>query len=267
MDVEKQERRSTFEAIVDSHAHLTCKEVLPEADALVERAAKEGVTQIVNICTDQASLEGGLTLSKRHPKIYNTAATTPHDVEADGEAFFPLVEGSVDHLVAIGETGLDYYYEHSPKKLQQHFLERYFELALRAQLPIVYHCRDAFEDLFAMADKHYRDRPALLHCFTGSIEEARGCLDRGWYVSFSGIITYKKSEALREVVKYLPLERILIETDTPYLAPQSNRGKRNEPAYIVETAAKIAEIKGCTEEEVARVTADNARQFFRLPVG
>lgn len=250
--------------MIDSHAHLTSAVVFPDVDAVIERAKHAGVKKIVNICTDKVSLKEGLAVAKRHPGIYNTAATTPHDVETDGAHFFPIVEEAVSELVAIGETGLDYFYEHSPKKLQQHYLSRYFELARKANLPVIFHCRDAFEDLFAMADEQYRDQPAVLHCFTGTMDEARGCLDRGWFVSFSGIITFKKSELLREVVKYVPLDRLFVETDTPYLAPQSKRGMQNEPAYVIETAAKIGELKGLSVEDVEKMTTQNISQFFKL---
>lgn len=247
--------------MIDSHAHLTSPQVLPDVQKVIERAKAAGVETIINICTDKPSLEAGLSL--KTPGIYHTAATTPHDVEEEGESFFPLVEQAIEHLVAIGETGLDYFYEHSPKKLQQKYLSRYFELAKRVNLPIIFHCREAFEDLFAIADQEYRGEPAVLHCFTGTKEEAKKCLDRGWYISFSGIITYKKSEELREVVKYVPLDRIFIETDTPYLAPQSKRGKQNEPAYLVETAQKVADLKEMPLPKVASATADNIRRFFK----
>ena len=164
--------------MIDSHAHLTSPDLDSEAENLVKRAKEAGVEKIINICTDKDSLEKGILLRERCPGVYNTAATTPHDVEEDGEAFFPIVEEHVDKLVAIGETGLDYFYEHSPKKLQQHFLSRYFELAKKVNLPVIFHCRDAYEDLFAMADEQYSGK-AVLHCFTGTVEEARGCLDRG----------------------------------------------------------------------------------------
>ncbi len=250
--------------MIDSHAHLTSSEVLPEVDAVIERAKTAGVEKIVNIATDAKSLEEGIKLARKTSGIYNTAATTPHDVEKDGEAFFSIVERSTDQLVAIGETGLDYFYEHSPKKLQQEFLSRYFDLATKVDLPVIFHCRDAFEDLFAMADEQYRDRPAVLHCFTGTLEEARNCLDRGWYISFSGIITFKKSEDLREVAKFVPLDRMFVETDTPYLAPQSKRGKQNEPAYVIETAEKIAALKGVSLQDVEKATSQNITQFFAL---
>jgi TatD DNase family protein len=252
--------------VIDSHAHLTSIELLPEVDAIVQRALDAGVEKIINICTDQPSLEAGIKLSERFSQVYNTAATTPHDVEKDGAKFFPYVEKAAraGQLVALGETGLDYFYEHSPKALQQAFLSRYFALGQKVDLPVVFHCRDAFEDLFAIADKEWKGKSALLHCFTGTLEEARGVLDRGWYLSLSGIVTYKKSEELREVAKFVSLDRLVIETDSPYLAPQSRRGRQNEPAFVRETAEKIAEVKKLPVEEVIHQTAKNASQFFNL---
>jgi TatD DNase family protein len=250
--------------LIDSHAHLTSPDILPILDEVMERAKAAGVEKVINICTDERTLETGLEAAKKHKNLFNTAATTPHDVEDEGESFFPLVEEALSDLVAIGETGLDYHYEHSPKKTQQQFLEQYFALAVKADLPLIFHCREAFNDLFAMADAMYRDRPAVLHCFTGTKDEARKCLDRGWMISFSGIITFKRSEELREVVKYVPLDHIFVETDSPYLAPQSKRGKQNEPAYVVEVAEMIAEIKELPLEKIAEATSENISRFFRF---
>lgn len=247
---------------IDSHAHLTSPAVLGQLEELLARAREQGVGKIVNICTDAASLKEGLALAERCPWVFNTAATTPHDVLEEGESFFPEVEAVLDKLVAIGETGLDYHYEHAPREVQKKFLLRYFALAIRSKLPLVIHCREAFADLFAFADAEYKGFKAVLHCFTGTLEEAKQVLDRGWLISFSGIITFKKSQALREVVKYAPLDRILIETDTPFLAPQSKRGKQNEPSFLPETAAILAELKGVSLEEVAKATSASAEHFF-----
>jgi TatD DNase family protein len=166
-------------------------------------------------------------------------------------------------LLAIGEAGLDYHYEHAPRHLQKEYLERYFTLAILTQLPIVIHCRDAFADLFDLADRCYRDRPLLLHCFTGTKEEAQRAIDRGWKLSFSGIVTFKNSAALREVVAQVSLESILLETDAPYLAPHSRRGLVNEPAFLRETALCIAQIKGSPIEEIIAATRENSLAFFR----
>lgn len=250
--------------MIDTHAHLTSPSVLNLVDELLERAKASGIEKVVNICTDPSSLEKGIQLRQKYPWVFNAAATTPHDLVKDGETFFPMVEQEAkkNSLVAIGETGLDYFYEHSPKEIQKKFLSRYFELALQLKLPIIFHCRDAFADLFAQADQEYKEAPAILHCFTGSIDEARGVLDRGWYLSFSGIVTYKKSEALREVARYVPLDRILIETDTPYLAPQSQRGKQNEPSFLVETAERIAREKNIPFAECVAALSNNACNIF-----
>lgn len=248
----------------DSHAHLTSDELKDQLEALLKRAHEAHVDRIVNICTDASSLEWGLKWQKKASGFFNAAATTPHDVEKDGEQFFPIVEekAKAHQLVAIGETGLDYYYEHSPKLLQKKYLVRYLELAIETKLPVIFHCREAFEDLFAIYDAQKTFIPSVLHCFTGTLLEAKEVLAHGWYLSFSGIITFKKSESLREVVKYTPLERLLIETDSPYLAPQSKRGKVNEPAFIIETAQMVADLKQIPLEEVAEITSQNAREFF-----
>lgn len=250
--------------LIDTHAHLSSKQVIEQIVEVLERAQAANIGKIVNICTDVETLEKGLELSLRYPWVYNTAATTPHDVEKEGELFFPLVEAAAKEgkLVGIGETGLDYFYEHSPKSLQKIFLSRYFALAQRIRLPLVIHCRDAFADLFAQADVEYRGAPAILHCFTGTLEEAKGVLDRGWYLSLSGIVTYKKSEMLREVARFVPIDRILIETDAPYLAPQSMRGKQNEPAFMVETARILAAEKSVSFEDLTRITSENACKIF-----
>jgi TatD DNase family protein len=250
--------------LTDTHAHLTSVQILPQIEDVLQRASHKGISRIVNICTDIPSLEQGLLLNEKHHWVYNAAATTPHDVEKEGEEFFPFVErsASAGKLVAIGETGLDYFYTHSDRKVQQAFLLRYFALALQKKLPLIFHCRDAFEDLFAMADGAYLGAPAVLHCFTGTLEEAKGVLDRGWFLSISGIATFKKSEGLREVIKYTPLDRLFVETDAPYLAPQSQRGKQNEPSFLFETLELVASIKEVSIAEAARATQDNAERFF-----
>ena len=163
----------------------------------------------------------------------------------------------------LERRGLDYHYDHSPRQLQQQFLRRYLALATSCKLPVIIHCRDAFEDLFRILDESYQGL-GVLHCFTGSVEEACEVVARGWYVSFSGIVTFKRSEALREAAAAVPLERILIETDAPYLAPQSRRGQQNEPAYIPEVAAVLAEVQGVSAEAIARASFDNATRLFLL---
>lgn len=255
---------------IDSHAHLTNSTVFEEVEALLQRAQRANIRSVINICTDRLTLERGLQLAKQCPFVYNTAATTPHDVEKEGDEMLPFFAQHARNcsLVAIGETGLDYHYEHSPKEIQKIFFKKYLHLALECQLPIVIHCRDAFKDFFEMIDAEYKIQgihaPGVLHCFTGTLEEAKEVIKRGWFLSLSGIVTFKKSLALQEVAQWVPLEQLLIETDTPYLAPQSQRGRRNEPSFLPEIANFIATLKKIPVEEVAFLTSVNAKRFFNI---
>ncbi|PIS03270.1 MAG: TatD family deoxyribonuclease [Chlamydiae bacterium CG10_big_fil_rev_8_21_14_0_10_42_34] len=250
----------------DSHAHLSSDEIWPQIDEVMLRAKLSNVRRIMNICTDVKTLNGGLLLQEKFSEIKNAGATTPHDVEKEGEEVFPIFAEAARNkkLAAIGETGLDYYYKELNVEIQKKFLIRYLHLALECNLPVIFHCREAFSDLFAFTDAEYKkNAPAILHCFTGSIEEAEKVISRGWYLSLSGIVTFKKSEQLRDVAKMVPLNQLLIETDTPYLAPQSKRGKQNEPAFISETARTIAAIKGISIELLAKATFENAERIFQ----
>ena len=248
--------------LFDSHAHLSSPEMLPQIDEIVKRS---GVQKILNICTDKQTLADGIALNKKYPHIKNAGSTTPHDVEKEGSLFFPLFESAAkqNKLSAVGETGLDYHYEHSPVSLQKEFLVRYLHLASETALPVIFHCREAFSDLFSIVDIEYpKSSPAILHCFTGTEKEAEEVLKRGWHLSLSGIVTFKKSERLREIAKMIPLSQLLIETDAPFLAPQSKRGKQNEPAFLIETAQIIADVKKIPIEEVAEATYQNGSALF-----
>ncbi len=250
---------------VDSHAHLTSDELYDNVDNIIMRAKEAKVLQIVNICTNVLTFERGLALKKKYPdQIFNTVSTTPHDVEKEGEANFAYFEKAIlsKQVVAVGEVGLDYFYEHSKKDVQKEFLHSYFNLGLKANLPVVIHCRgdDAFLDLF----KFQQNVRAVLHCFTGNFTQAKACLERGWYISVSGIVTFKKSIDLQNVVKEIPLSNMLIETDSPYLAPQSKRGQVNEPANVGEIAEMIAFLKKISLSEVLYQTTKNARDFFEI---
>jgi TatD DNase family protein len=250
---------------VDSHAHLTSDEVFGDIADILHRAKLARISAIINICTDTVTLERGIALRSQYPSVYNAAATTPHDVDRWGEEHFEIIASKAreGQLVAIGETGLDYHYTHSAPEMQKHFLIRYLQLAKECALPVIIHCRDAFSDLFSIFDQEYQGK-AILHCFTGSLEEAKEVVKRGLYLSLSGIVTFKKSETLRKVAVWVPLDQLLIETDTPYLAPQPYRGKRNEPAFLVETAKAIAALKGLSLEELAFATENNAKTVFNL---
>lgn len=257
-------------SLVDSHAHLTKPEAFGDVHEILKRAQLVGIEAIINICTDIESLNLGLQLSQQYPWVYNTAATTPHDVEKEGQDVFPMIAAHArkGHLVAIGETGLDYYYQHSSPEIQKQFLRLYLQLALECKLPVVIHCREAFSDFFEILDAEYvirgKHAPGVLHCFTGNIKEAEQVIERGWFLSLSGIVTFKKSEELRQVAQMVPLEQLLIETDSPYLAPQSKRGKINEPSFLTETAQLIANQKGVSLDELAKVTRENSYKLFKI---
>lgn len=248
---------------IDSHAHLTSDSVYEHVDQVMMNAQLAGISSIVNVCTNAETLWRGLELKKRYPWVYNAAATHPHDVDKEGALLFETMaqHARSGYLIAVGETGLDYHYEHSSRKQQQIFLRRYLSLAAECRLPVIIHCREAFADFFSILDEA-DPVPGVLHCFTGSLAEAQEVIKRGWFISFSGIVTFKKSEELREAARIVPLDKLLIETDSPFLAPQSRRGKPNEPSYLPEIAAAIAQAREMSVEDVSKATSNNARCLF-----
>ncbi len=251
-------------SLLDSHAHLTDPSLWDQKDPLLENAKKAHVDYIVNIATDLFSLEKSLSLSSSNPNVATAASTTPHDVEKEGENNFPTFQqaAKAKKLCAIGETGLDYFYLHSSKEKQKAFFIRYLHLAEEYNLPIILHCREAFSDLFEILTSEYTSSLAILHCFSGTMHDAEKALSKGYFLSFSGVITYPKNSSLREVVKETPLHQMLLETDAPYLPPQSYRGKKNEPSYIVETAKEVSRIKNLPLEEIASKTTKNGKKLF-----
>lgn len=250
--------------LTDSHVHLTSPELWGDLKGVIERAWQANVRRMVTIATDVQGLERGLALSKTNPWIYNAAATHPHDVATKGELEFEAICKAAPLLKAIGETGLDYHYDHSPRELQKIFLARFLKLAVMHQLPVIIHCREAFKDFFEILDQAEGTLQGVLHCFTGTEEEAQQVLSRGFYLSLSGIVTYKKSIELQEIAKWVPLDKLLVETDAPYLAPRAHRGKQNEPAFLVETARFIADLRNIPYEDFAAATSSNAEKLFRF---
>ena len=257
--------------MIDAHAHLTGRED-PDLEALLDRAKKAGVKAIVNVCCDENDLERGLALAKKvqDPKIVTIGAITPHDAAKDMSLFFAKVQEALDKklLAAVGETGLDYFYMHAPKDSQHLAFKKHIELACDYHLPLVIHCRDAFSDLFSILDEEKRRRQSMpkvmIHCFTGTEVEAKEIIARGWYLSLSGCVTYPKNNVLHKVASSCPLDRLLVETDSPFLAPTPYRGKKNEPAYIKETVQFIAACCGISIELLALKTCENAQTFFDL---
>jgi len=252
--------------LVDSHCHLDFRDFEGELDDVVARARDAGVGTMVTICTHLSRFEGVRAIAERYENIWCSAGVHPHEADAEGEAATveALVSLAADPLVVgIGETGLDYYYEHSSRERQQASFRNHIAAARETGLPLIVHTRDADEDTAEILLEEYRKGPfkGLIHCFSTSSFMAEKAIEIGFSISLSGIITFKAAESLRETVRALPLDRLLIETDAPYLAPVPKRGKRNEPSFVAHTGALLAELKQVGMEELARATTDN---FFRL---
>jgi TatD DNase family protein len=255
--------------LFDSHCHVDGPEFDEDRTDVLSRARAAGVQRMVVIGAvgDTTSAERSVALAERDPDVWATVATHPHDVAQMTDEWWAVHERLAPHprVVAIGETGLDYYYNHSPKETQRAAFARFIELAHRVNKPVVCHIRDAHEEAreILVANKA-PELGCVIHCFTGTPDDARAYAALGCYVSFSGIVTYKTAQALRDSVPLVPRERLLIETDSPYLAPIPKRGKRNEPAFITHTAEVVATAAGMSFEDLARQTAENAVRVFRL---
>jgi TatD DNase family protein len=254
--------------IFDSHVHLADDLLFPNWEKILQRALDGGVDKFLVIATNPVEMERGLVMKQRYPDhVYLSASITPHEAHTvtkeDVDAIFHSAREG--HLDALGETGLEYFYLKETKEAQLDLLEKTLSLAKEFDLPVVFHCREAFEDLFPLLKK-YQPR-GVLHCFTGTKEEAKGVIDHGLYLSFSGILTYKKSGSLRDIAPNLPFDKILIETDAPFLAPQSKRGKQNEPLFIQETLSVLSDTLQKDQNLVAEQTYDNALQFLNIPKG
>ncbi len=251
--------------LVDRHCHIDRHEFAKDLDGVVERAKAAGVGILVDISTRIRKFDEVKALVERFDNVYGSVGTHPHN--AHEELDIPVSEivrlSRHPKIVSIGEAGLDYFYKHSTPAAQAEGFRNHIAAARETGLPLEIHTRDADADTLAiLKEEHARGPfPAILHCFTGGRELAMGALDLGLYVSFSGVISFKKSEALREIARDIPMERLLVETDAPFLAPEPYRGKLNEPAYIVHTANALAAVKGVSEGEIARRTTEN---FFRL---
>lgn len=251
--------------LVDSHCHLDFPDFASELDAVVARAREAGVRQLVTISTRVAGHDGVLAIAERFPDIACSVGTHPHNAHEELDITVADLVARARHpkVVAIGEAGLDYHYDFSPRAAQEQGLRIHIAAARETGLPLVIHCREADADMARILEEETRKGafPAVLHCFTGTRELALAGIRLGHYVSFSGILTFKTAENLRAIAAELPADRILVETDAPYLAPGKHRGKRNEPAFVVATAEALAVARGVGFEEVARQTTEN---FFRL---
>ncbi len=251
--------------LVDSHCHLDFPEFAAELDAVVARARQAGVRRMVTICTRVSRFDKVLAVAERFEDVVCTVGVHPHEAAAETDADTRRLVELARHpkVVGIGETGLDYYYEHSPRDRQQASFRAHIAAARETGLPLVVHTRDADDDMAAiLAGEMAQGRfTGVLHCFSSSRQLAEKAIELGLYISLSGIVTFKKADALRETARAIPLDRLLVETDAPYLAPVPMRGKRNEPAFVVHTAARVAELRGMDGGAFVSRTGDN---FFRL---
>lgn len=266
--------------MIDSHAHLDSARYDEDRDAMLERAHAAGVRGILSIGIGDgpATMHRALDLARAYagrkdvPKIYATAGVHPHEAQLADEAALEKLDGLLaeNGVLACGEIGLDYYYDHSPRDVQREAFARQMEIAVGQRKPIVIHCRpsdgsnDAWDDMLDMLDRNWKGTGlgGILHCFTGELRHAQMAMDMGFLISFAGNVTFPKAQPIRDVMAKVPPEKMLIETDAPFLAPVPNRGKRNEPAWVAQVAVTMGEIKGVTAEEAAERTMKNFNRFF-----
>lgn len=253
--------------MIDSHCHLADAQFSEGLNAVLKRAKEAGIQTMVTIADSLKEAEACMELAQKHRELFCTVGVHPHNAKewkrGDGEILTEMVNGS-QKVRAIGEIGLDYHYDHSPRGVQRAVFLEQLTLSRELGLPAVIHCRDAMPDIKTIV-MEVEPLQCVLHCCTEKWEDVEWMVERGHFLSFTGIATYPKSSDIRETIKQCPLDRMMIETDSPYLAPVPHRGKRNEPAYVVEVAKIIAEIKGISLEEVEAATTANAVAFFGLP--
>lgn len=262
---------------VDSHAHLEGPRFDSDRDEVIARAKENGIQTIVAIGTGDGpgTLDCAVKIADKYNFIYATVGIHPHEVKLAKESDFQELEALAKNpkVIAWGEIGLDYYYDHSPRDLQQQIFIRQMEQARAAKLPIVIHCRptdnsdNAWEDCLRLIQEHWVPSAlgGVLHCFSSTWTHAKRAMDMGFMISFAGNVTFPKAQQIRDSAKEVPLDRIFIETDSPFLAPVPYRGKRNEPAFVKETARQLGELRGLSAEEIGRQTSQNFYRFFSLP--
>jgi len=258
---------------VDSHCHLDDSAFDADRDAVIDRARSAGLQYLLTIggAAGPDHLTESLEIADRHDWMYAAAGIHPHEAAKATDAHFDKLRQLARHpkFVAIGEIGLDYYYDHSPREVQKEILVRQLKLARELDKPVIIHCRDAWADLREVIRSEWgsgdsASRTGILHCFTGSGEDAVELMNLGFMVSFAGNITFKKADALRAVAREIPLDQLLTETDSPYLAPVPYRGKRNEPAYVLEVTRQLAQLHGVDESAMGEQSVRNFVRFFRL---
>lgn len=254
--------------LIDSHCHLDSKQFDTDREAVIERALQAGVGGMLAIGTGEGppDLEAGIRLAEKYPCFLATVGVHPHDAGKATAEIFERMKVLLAHpkVVGLGEIGLDYYRNLSPRAVQHEVFIRQMEIAAEAKKPIIIHTREAWDDTFELLERHWKRHGlgGIMHCFSGGPAEAQRALDLGFCLSFGGLLTYPKTDEVQHAAMAAPLDRLLVETDAPYLAPVPNRGKRNEPAWMVHSVRKLAEMRGVSYEEIARATTENFQRLF-----
>jgi TatD DNase family protein len=250
--------------IIDSHCHLDYEPLINNIDQILLNAKKNDITKLLTIGTSLESSKKVLDIINKYSNVYGAIGIHPNSTTGNLEKLDDIIalKNNNKKVIAFGETGLDYFYKHSKKNDQIFAFEKHIEFSIAENVPVIIHTRDADDDTISIIKKYYKKTNFLIHCFTGTLDFAKKLLDLNCIISFSGIITFKKSNNLRDVVKYVPLEKMLIETDSPYLSPDPFRGKSNEPANVKIVAETIASIKQISFGEVASSTTANFEKFF-----
>lgn len=253
--------------LFDTHAHLNAGQFNEDREETIKRAIDAGVSNILVVGFDNETIDGAIELAEQYDFIYAAVGWHPVDAIDVTEQDFKRIEQLTSHkkVVALGEMGLDYHWDKSPKKIQKEVFRRQIQIARKVKLPIIIHNREATQDCIQiLREEKANEVGGIMHCFSGSVETARECVKLNFHISLGGPVTFKNARQPKEVAKEIPIDHLLIETDCPYLAPHPYRGKRNESAYVKLVAEQVAELKGLSYEEVAKKTTDNAKQLFRI---
>lgn len=254
--------------LIDTHAHLNAKEFDEDREETIARARENGVSTIINIGFNAETIPTCIELAERYEFIYAVVGWHPQDAKDMTDSHLEWIESLSKHpkVVGLGEMGLDYYWDTSPKDVQAEVFRKQIRLARKLQMPIVIHNREASQDIIdILREEKAAEVGGIMHCFSGSSEIAKMALEMNFYISFGGPLTFKNAKKPKEVAVQVPLDRLLIETDCPYLTPHPFRGKRNESGYVRYVAEEMAQLHGLTFEELAQITSDNARRLFQLP--
>ncbi len=256
--------------LVDTHAHLDDGRFSKDLEQVVKRAKDTGVSSIITVGCDNLTSKRSIELANTYDGVYATCGYHPHEAKLAGPGELRQIEklASSEKVVAIGEIGLDYHYDHSPRDVQKHIFAQQLDMAIRIGLPVIVHDREAHGDTMDVLQKRFSgtniEYPGVLHCFSGSYEMALACIDMGFFISFAGPLTFNNAKRLKSIGSCIRLDRVLLETDCPYLAPQPKRGRRNEPSYIKYIARELASLVSLPVEEIAKITTENAKRLFKI---